>query len=86
MTTEQKNCGACGLYFENVQADKDGFHLPEFCDVAIEEELNSRLCQLCGEDIGDITKGAIVSPWGETCGTCLDQIKKINSSTEKETN
>jgi hypothetical protein len=37
-----------------------------------------RICQLCGEDIGDITKGATVLPWGETCGTCFDLIKVAN--------
>jgi hypothetical protein len=48
------------------------------CVCENEEELNKRLCQLCGEDIGDITKGATVLPWGETCATCLDLIKEAN--------
>lgn len=32
-------------------------------------------CQLCGEVIADLSKGAIVEPWGETCGNCIDDIK-----------
>jgi hypothetical protein len=27
----ETNCGACGLFFEDVEADKEGLHLPEFC-------------------------------------------------------
>ena len=61
-------CGACGLYFENVQADKEGFHLAEFCDLA-------PICQLCGEKILDIKAGAIVLPWGDTCGECMKEIQ-----------
>ena len=78
-------CGACGETVPN----KDGevinaggylefVHRADKCQIAIEEELNKRLCQLCGEDIGDITKGATVLPWGETCGTCFDLIKVAN--------
>lgn len=37
-------------------------------------------CQLCGNIIEDITKGAIVLPWGETCGDCLDDIKEFGTS------
>ena len=28
----EKNCGACGLFFNKAQADADGFHLAIFCD------------------------------------------------------
>lgn len=28
----ETNCGACGLFFDDSQADKEGLHLPEFCD------------------------------------------------------
>lgn len=37
-------------------------------------------CQLCGEKITDITKGAIMLPWGETCGNCLDDIKEYGKT------
>jgi hypothetical protein len=32
-------------------------------------------CNLCGNVIKDITKGAIVEPWGATCEKCLQEIK-----------
>jgi hypothetical protein len=35
-------------------------------------------CNLCGNLIEDITKGAIVEPWGETCEVCLNEIKENN--------
>ena len=28
----EKNCGACGQFFNKSQADVDGFHLAIFCD------------------------------------------------------
>jgi hypothetical protein len=46
-------------------------------------------CQLCGEQIKDITQGAMVFPWGETCGNCIKNIKELKKSrtlTEKENN
>ena len=36
-------------------------------------------CQLCGNIIKDIAKGAIVLPWGETCGDCMDNIRGKDS-------
>lgn len=37
-------------------------------------------CNLCGEVIVDLSKGAIVEPWGETCENCLDDIKEFGTS------
>jgi hypothetical protein len=68
MEMPDKNCGACGFYFDEVQTDKEGFHLAEFCDLA-------PICQLCGEKILDIEAGAIVLPWGDTCGECMKEIQ-----------
>jgi hypothetical protein len=73
MKTTETNCGACGLFFNQMQADKEGLHLAEFCDSA-------PVCQLCGEKILDIKAGAIVLPWGETCSNCLDDIKEFGTS------
>jgi hypothetical protein len=30
----EKNCGACGQFFNSQQADAEGFHLAIFCDAA----------------------------------------------------
>jgi hypothetical protein len=108
MTEEQKNCGACGLYFGAEQSDAEGFHSPNFCEVAEENEFikgakyaieylmeifdgiedtdiysdyfgkdkdEPLICQLCGKEIKDIQAGAVVLPWGDTCGECLKEIK-----------
>lgn len=32
----EKNCGACGQFFDKSQADADGFHRDIFCDAANE--------------------------------------------------
>ena len=40
-------------------------------------------CQLCGEKIKDISKGAVVLPWGETCENCLEVIKKSQTQLRK---
>jgi hypothetical protein len=37
-------------------------------------------CNLCGEVITDITKGAVILPWGDTCGNCVDDIKEFGTS------
>lgn len=37
----EKNCGACGQFFNKQQADAEGFHLAIFCDATDE------LCELC---------------------------------------
>ena len=86
--SSQQVCGACGQFIPKKELDENGlFHSFKFCQIAIEEELNNRLCQLCGKDIGDITKGANVLPWGATCGICLDLIngtKKDNKTTQQK--
>jgi hypothetical protein len=33
------------------------------------------ICQLCGGTIEDITAGAVVLPWGDTCGECMKEIQ-----------
>jgi hypothetical protein len=66
--TTQKLCGACCQYFGQNEADKQGWHSPAFCDLA-------PICQLCGGTIEDITAGAVVLPWGDTCGECMKEIQ-----------
>lgn len=39
------NCGACGQYFEQDQADENNHHLAEFCDASEGDELS---CAKCG--------------------------------------
>ena len=83
--SSQQVCGACGQFIPRKELDEQGlFHSAKFCQIAIEEELNKRVCQLCGKDIGDITKGADVLPWGETCGNCLDSIKATVTKIKRE--
>jgi hypothetical protein len=64
----QKLCGACCQYFGQNEADPQGWHSPEFCDLA-------PICQLCGGKILDIEAGAVVLPWGDTCGECMKEIQ-----------
>lgn len=33
------NCGACGQYFDEEQADDNNHHLADFCDAYDEEEI-----------------------------------------------
>jgi hypothetical protein len=65
---KEKLCGACCQYFGQDDADSEGFHLAEFCDSA-------PICQLCGGKILDIEAGAVVLPWGDTCGECMKEIQ-----------
>ena len=37
----EKNCGACGQFFNKSQADAKGFHLSVLCDV------NDEVCEDC---------------------------------------
>lgn len=39
-------------------------------------------CQLCGEEIGDLSKAKDVAPWGSTCGSCVNEIE--NTKGERE--
>ena len=64
-------CGACGQFFPENEAEKDGFHSAKYC-----EAYEPPTCQLCGEGIEDINKAGIVLPWGETCEKCLKEIYK----------
>jgi hypothetical protein len=66
------NCGACGLFIDTNEQDINGHHKSELC-AANDEIMN---CNLCGNLIEDITKGAIVKPWGATCEICLNEIKE----------
>jgi hypothetical protein len=36
----EKNCGACGQFFNKAQADEQGFHLAIFCDAHLDPALN----------------------------------------------
>lgn len=42
----ETNCGACGLFFGEAEADGDGYHRSDFCDAADEE--SQEMCGLCG--------------------------------------
>ena len=64
--TQTGFCPQCG----DVIAPRDFINGSHQC------ETEERLCQLCGEQIKDISKGAVVLPWGETCEECLKEIKK----------
>lgn len=42
LTGSQQCCGACGQFIPKNELDEEGlFHSSKFCDVAIEEELNT---------------------------------------------
>jgi hypothetical protein len=88
-TTEELppvSCGACGqLYDTHAET-----HFA-ICDENPDNQTNDdnakaenhfanpvRPCQLCGNNIDDISAGAVVFPWGETCGNCLAEIKEAN--------
>ena len=76
---DQEVCGACGQFFPSNEADNEGFHSAESCEVGW-EEMNAKTftCQLCGQDGKDISTGEVVLPWGETCQECLNLIRKAN--------
>ena len=45
----EKNCGACGQFFNKQQADSEGFHLSIFCDAA--DLVMVELCELCSHSV-----------------------------------
>lgn len=78
----ERNCGACGQFFDKSQADAEGFHLAIFCDAADE------LCELCASRVALCTcrrcfECATLYPESEaikalndddTCAKCADEM------------
>ena len=80
------SCGACGyiceaeegtLMIENGEAVFN--HEASLCPA--QDELMD--CQLCGNEIADNSKGAVVLPWGATCTDCFLKIQESKMTKEK---
>ena len=37
-------------------------------------------CQLCANEIKDVSTGLLIEPWGETCSDCVEDIKEFGKS------
>jgi hypothetical protein len=82
------SCGACGEICEAEEGtiviwdgEAEFTHEASLCPA--QDELMD--CQLCGNEIADNSKSAVVLPWGETCADCLARILPI-LPTAKESN
>lgn len=78
----EKNCGACGQFFDSSTADGEGFHLPALCDA------NDEACEICAGSVSSCTcrrcfECATLYPESEaikalndddTCAKCADEI------------
>lgn len=80
-------CPVCGSVGCVIDHDQDTNNVCARCEEVLESEtaLNyhkefyceekERTCNLCGDEILDLELGAIVSPFGECCGKCVNEIK-----------
>ena len=50
-----------------------------------EEEMNEirddspSICNLCGENLGDVFLARVVHPWGDTCGDCMESVNPLRT-------
>lgn len=48
--------------------------------------METLVCVLCDKEITDIEAGGFIPVFGEACGNCIDEIKKVNPNFTKEGN
>lgn len=71
------NCGACGQFFDESEADENNHHIADACDASDEIGL---LCNLCGNEMTDEEEHSLVLPFGEICEECTNEIKTIKEN------
>lgn len=60
---------------EEEEEEKHQMFCPVCGSVGCVIDHEERTCNLCGDEILDLELGAIVSPFGECCGDCVNEIK-----------
>ena len=65
-------CGSVGCVIDHEAKTEE---ILKFAQEHRNDYQDTDTCNLCGEEILDLELGAIVSPFGECCGDCVNEIK-----------